>query len=95
MTVQSSVTEELGPDMHVIFTMDAAPVQHASITQARADDGEDEAIPLTDNKTLWTARVAARSGIKPGSVANLAVDTANLQFFDPVSGLSIGHPANG
>jgi multiple sugar transport system ATP-binding protein len=95
MTVQSSVTEELGSEIHVIFTIDAAPVQHASITQARADDGEDEAIPLTDNKTLWTARVAARSGIKPGSVANLAVDTTNLQFFDPVSGLSIGHPANG
>src|SRR5215469_6824602 len=94
MTVQSSVTEELGSEIHVIFTIDAAPVQHASITQARADDGDDEAIPLTDNKTLWTARVAARSGIKPSSVANLAVDTTNLQFFDPVSGLSIGHPAN-
>ena len=95
MTVQSSVTEELGSEIHVIFTIDAAPVQHASITQARADDGDDEAIPLADNKTLWTARVAARSGIKPGSVANLAVDTSNLQFFDPVSGLAIGHPANG
>jgi multiple sugar transport system ATP-binding protein len=95
MTVQSSVTEELGSEIHVIFTIDAAPVQHASITQARADDGDDEAIPLADNKTMWTARVAARSGIKPGSVANLAVDTSNLQFFDPVSGLAIGHPANG
>jgi multiple sugar transport system ATP-binding protein len=95
MSVQTSVTEELGSEIHVIFTIDAAPVQHASITQARADDGDDEAIPLTDNKTLWTARVAARSGIKSGSVANLAVDTSNLQFFDPVSGLSIGHPANG
>jgi multiple sugar transport system ATP-binding protein len=95
MTVQTSVTEELGSEIHVIFTIDAAPVQHASITQARADDGDDEAIPLTDNKTLWTARVAARSGIKPGSAANLAIDTSNLQFFDPVSGLSVGHPANG
>jgi multiple sugar transport system ATP-binding protein len=95
MTVQTSVTEELGSEIHVIFTIDAAPVQHASITQARADDGDDEAIPLTDNKTLWTARVAARSGIKPGSAANLAIDTSNLQFFDPVSGLAIGHPANG
>jgi multiple sugar transport system ATP-binding protein len=95
ITAQSSVTEELGSEIHVIFTIDAPPVQHASITQARADDGDDEAIPLGDNKTQWTARVAARSGIKPGSVANLAIDTSNLQFFDPVSGLSIGHPANG
>ena len=78
----------------MIFTIDAPPVQHASITQARADEGEDEAIPLADNKTLWTARVAARSGIRPSSAATLAVDTSNLQFFDPASGMSIGHPAN-
>ena len=66
-----------------------------ALPRPRADDGDDEAIPLADNKTQWTARVAARSGIKPSSPATLAVDTSNLQFFDPVSGLSIGHPANG
>jgi multiple sugar transport system ATP-binding protein len=94
MAVQSSVTEELGSEIHVIFTIDAPPVEHASISDARSDDGEDGAIPLTGNKTLWTARVAARSSIKPGSSATLAVNTANLQFFDPASGLAIGHPAN-
>jgi multiple sugar transport system ATP-binding protein len=94
MAVRSSVTEELGSEIHVIFTIDAPPVQHASIAEARADDGDDEAIPLADNKTLWTARVAARSNIKPASAANLAVDTGNLQFFDAASGLAIGHPAN-
>jgi multiple sugar transport system ATP-binding protein len=94
MPVQVSVTEELGSEIHVIFTIDAAPVQHASIAEARADEGDDEAIPLADNKTLWTARVAARSTIRPGSAATLAVDTSNLQFFDPATGLSIGHPAN-
>ncbi len=94
MPVKTSVTEELGSEIHVIFTIDAPPVQHASITEARADDGDDEAIPLADNKTMWTARVAARSAIKPGSAATLAVDTSNLQFFDPATGLAIGHPAN-
>jgi multiple sugar transport system ATP-binding protein len=95
ISVQSTVTEELGSEIHVIFTIDAAPVQHASIAEARSDDGDDEAIPLADNKTLWTARVAARSGIKPGQAVTLAIDTSNLQFFDPESGLSVGHPANG
>jgi multiple sugar transport system ATP-binding protein len=94
MTVRSSVTEELGSEIHVIFTVDAPPVEHSSISDARADDGEDGTIPLAGNKTLWTARVAARSGIKPGSTATLAVNTANLQFFDPTTGLAIGHPAN-
>jgi multiple sugar transport system ATP-binding protein len=94
MAVQSSVTEELGSEIHVIFTIDAPPVEHASISDARADDGEDGTIPLSGNKTLWTARVAARSSIKPASPATLAVNTANLQFFDPASGLAIGHAAN-
>jgi multiple sugar transport system ATP-binding protein len=94
MPVQVTVTEELGSEIHVIFMIDAPQVQHASITQARADDEEDQAILLAGNKTQWTARVAARSSIKPGSAAVLAVDTSNLQFFDPDSGLSIGHPAN-
>jgi multiple sugar transport system ATP-binding protein len=94
MAVQSSVTEDLGSEIHVIFTVDAPPVEHSSISDARADDGEDGTIPLAGNKTLWTARVAARSSIKPGSAATLAVNTANLQFFDPTTGLAIGHPAN-
>jgi multiple sugar transport system ATP-binding protein len=94
MPVEVSVTEELGSEIHVIFTIDAPPVHHASISEARATDGDEEAIPLAADKTQWTARVAARSAIKPGSAAELAVDTSNLQFFDTDSGLSIGHPAN-
>src|SRR5215469_17800683 len=93
MPVDVSVTEELGSEIHVIFTIDAAPVQHASITHAREGGEDEEAIPLGGNKTQWTARVASRSAIKPGSSATLAVDTANLQFFDPDSGLAIGRPA--
>ena len=94
LPVDVSVTEELGSEIHVIFAIDAAPVQHASIADARDTDGDDEAIPLAADKTQWTARVAARSGIKPHSSAQLAIDTSNLQFFDPTSGLAIGHPAN-
>ncbi len=33
---------------------------------------------------------AARS--RPGQPVELGVDTRNLQFFDPATGLSIGHP---
>ncbi len=91
MTVRCSVTEELGSDIHVIFEVDAPPVQHPSISDARAGSEEDdEAIQLVADKTLWTARVAPRSRIKPGSLATLAVDVSNLHFFDLASGLAIG-----
>jgi multiple sugar transport system ATP-binding protein len=88
----ADVTESLGSEIHVLFRIEAPPVRHASLSQAVAADGEDAALPLDGGKSLWTARVAARSKISPGQPVELAVDTSNLQFFDPASGLSIGHP---
>jgi multiple sugar transport system ATP-binding protein len=94
MPVTAGVTEELGSEIHVIFTIDAPPVQHASISDAATgDDGEDESVAaLVGGKSLWTARVSARSAVRPGQKIELGVDTNNLQFFDSDSGLSIGHP---
>jgi multiple sugar transport system ATP-binding protein len=93
MPARPDVTEALGSEMHVLFRIDAPPVQHAALGDAAATNGEDDAaLPLTAGKSLWTARVAARSRIAPGHPVELAVDTSNLQFFDADSGLSIGHP---
>jgi hypothetical protein len=36
--------------------------------------------------------VSKESRVRHGAPLELAVDTRYLQFFDPVSGLSIGHP---
>ena len=94
MPVQAGVTEELGSEIHVIFTIDAPPVEHASITDAATgDSGEDESVAaLVGGKSLWTARVSARSKVRPNQPIELAIDTDNLQFFDADSGLSIGQP---
>ena len=94
MQVTANVTEELGSEIHVIFALDAPPLQHPSISEAVAGDADaDEAATvLAGGKSLWTARVAARSQVRPGQPIELAVNTSNLQFFDPASGLSIGHP---
>jgi multiple sugar transport system ATP-binding protein len=92
MQVTAGVTEELGSEIHVLFGIEAPAVQHPSISQAVTEDGDEAAIPMADGRSLWTARVAPRSRVRPGQPVELAVDTSNLQFFDPVSGLSIGHP---
>ena len=92
MGATADVTEALGSELHVLFRVDAPPVQHAALGDAVAVEGEEGALPLTAGKTLWTARVAARSRIGSGDQVELAVDTSNLQFFDTDSGLSIGHP---
>ena len=63
---------------------------------ASASDGsseEDETVTaLAGGKSLWTARVSARSAVRSGQPLELAVDTSRLHFFDPASGESIGHP---
>jgi len=93
--VRADVTEELGSEIHVIFSVDAPPVRHASITDIGGDEDDEDstAVVLASGKSLWTARVAARSHVRSGQPVELAVQTSNLQFFDPVSALSIGHPA--
>ena len=92
IAARADVTEALGSELHVLFRIDAPPVRHAALGDAAVGDGEEDALPLAAGKSLWTARVAARSRIAPGSSVELALDTSNLQFFDADSGLSIGHP---
>jgi multiple sugar transport system ATP-binding protein len=91
MPVEARVTEELGSEIHVIFAIDAPIVQHASLSQAISDEDDDSAIALAGGESQWTARVAARSRVKPGQRLDLALDTSNLHFFDPGDGLAIGH----
>jgi multiple sugar transport system ATP-binding protein len=94
ISARADVTEALGTEIHVLFRIDAPPVRHASLGQATAADADsdDAALPLDGGKSLWTARVAARSTIGAGQPVELAVQTSNLQFFDADTGLSIGHP---
>jgi multiple sugar transport system ATP-binding protein len=94
MPVTVGVTEELGTEIHVIFTIDAPPVEHASIASAaeHRDEEDDTVTALAGGKSLWTARVSARSSVRPGQPLELAVDTSRLHFFDPTSGATIGHP---
>ena len=64
MPVTANVTEELGSEIHVIFTIDAPPVEHASHRPRRPDRDEDDdesVSALAGGKSLWTARVSARS----------------------------------
>ncbi len=93
MAVEADVTEELGSEIHVIFTIDAPIVQHSSLSQAITDEDDDSAIALAGGKSQWTARVAARSHVKSGHRLDLALDTSNLHFFDPDSGLAIDRRA--
>jgi multiple sugar transport system ATP-binding protein len=90
MTVTTHVTEALGDEIHVIFAVDAPRVEHKDVTDLTPNEKEDHAtVPLFEDKTMWTARLNARATVRRGEQVTLAVDTRNLHFFDPQSGLAI------
>jgi multiple sugar transport system ATP-binding protein len=93
MPVTVGVNEELGTEIHVIFTVDAPPVEHASLASAadHHDEEDDTVAALAGGKSLWTARVSARSTVRAGQPLELAVDTRRFHFFDPSSGQTIGY----
>ncbi|WP_017625429.1 ABC transporter ATP-binding protein [Nocardiopsis chromatogenes] len=101
MRVSADVTEELGTEINVIFSVDAPPVQHEEAAALAADaagdgdEGPDSAqLPLAGDKSVFTARVNPRSEVRPGRPLDLSVDVTQLHFFDKDSGLAIGHPDN-
>ena len=92
MPVVAHVTEALGSEIHVIFGIDAPPVEHKDAAGLAGHQEDDEAaIPLFEGKSLWTARVSARSHARAGDPIELKLDTHNLHFFDPDSGLAVGY----
>jgi len=87
------VLEELGSDSHVIFPIDAPRVEAEELRAAA--DHEDDAL-IADDRSLFNARVSSKSAAEAGRPLRLAVDPAELYFFDPDTGASLtsGAPAS-
>jgi hypothetical protein len=66
--VTTGVTEELGSEIMVIFTIDAPYVERASLAQAAEESAdEDEAsATLVGGKSVWTAQVSKESRVRQG-----------------------------
>jgi multiple sugar transport system ATP-binding protein len=86
--VDVHVLEELGSDAHVFFPVDATQVV---IEDAMSDQAEDESTLLAEDKerTLFVARVDARTDARVGGKIRLAVEPSRLYFFSPESGESL------
>jgi multiple sugar transport system ATP-binding protein len=81
--VAVQVVEDLGADAHVIFEIDAPPVD---VTEVREAAGDDETLLVTDRAT-FTARVDPQTSARPGAPLRLAVDPSKFHYFDPATGL--------
>ena len=88
LNARVEVTEMLGAETYVHFTVDRPPVVTPDIEELLADTGQD-ASSLGDN-TNFIARVSPDARVSRGDDIALIVDTAKLHFFDPKSGLRVG-----
>jgi multiple sugar transport system ATP-binding protein len=90
-----AVTEELGSEVNVIFTVHAPQVHHdimiARFDKAAKDEVEAEEL-AGEGESLWTARVNPKTQARVGRSVDLAVDTSGFHFFDKDTGHAIGHP---
>jgi len=94
--VRADVTEELGSEVNVLFTVDAPPVTTEDTLAAATEEGSEEApIPLiaSEGKSVFCARVDARTNTRPGGSIRLSVDPARFHFFDVDTGLAVGTAA--
>jgi multiple sugar transport system ATP-binding protein len=93
--VKADVIEELGSEVHVIFTVDAPPVVTEQ-TMAAGEPDEEDFVPLVEaeGKTSFTARVDPRTKVRAGSMVRLSVDPGRFHFFERESGRAIGAPSD-
>ncbi len=89
LDVEVDITEELGSEVNVLFTIDAPPVTTEDALAAASDEGADDILPLITERAQFCARVDARTRAKPGQPVRLAVDPSRFHFFEPDSGLAI------
>ena len=83
--VDVQVVEDLGADAHVIFQIEAPPVD---VSEVREAAGDEETLIATDRAT-FTARVDPQTSARPGERLRLAVDPTKLHYFDPATGLRL------
>jgi multiple sugar transport system ATP-binding protein len=79
--VTVEVIEELGPETHLIFPVDAQPVD---VSGAREADGDD--VLLAQTRERFTARVDPHTSARPAVPLRLAVDPSHFHYFDPDTG---------
>ena len=85
--------EALGSEIMTHFTIDAPPALTDDVRELAQDVGDEravrEAAEGSKKHTTMVGRFDSRAEVKEGEIAEVAVDTRGLHFFDPETGLGI------
>ena len=88
LTAKVEVTEMLGAETYVHFTVNRPPVVTPDIEELLADTGQE--VSSLGDTTNFIARVSPDARVSRGDDIDLIVDCAKLHFFDPKSGFRVG-----
>ena len=91
LTGKVRLRESLGAEVMVHLQVEARPALTEDVREL-AQDLDAVAVQELDeavNETTIVGRFGSRSRVREGEVAEVAVDTRSLHFFDPASGLGI------
>ncbi len=81
------LVEALGAESLAHVEVNAAPLERPELVDVSATQAH--LLPLGDRTVTVLARLEHDTGVKPGHVVDLAVDSRRLHFFDPDSGSAI------
>ncbi|MEO8290032.1 MAG: TOBE domain-containing protein, partial [Gaiellaceae bacterium] len=86
------LTEALGSEVMVHFSVDAPPAITDEVRELAEDVGDDRKASADrepGGQTAMVGRFGSRSKVKEGETIEVVVDTRALHFFDPETGLGI------
>ena len=88
MPVGAELTEDLGAETHIVFSVDAPELESAVIEGLV--DRSSEHLLAGERRLRMLARVSSHTAVSPGERVELAVHTSRLHLFDPETGAAIG-----
>jgi multiple sugar transport system ATP-binding protein len=87
------LTEALGSEIMVHFSVDAKPAATEDMQELQRDIGDDReagsVVGAEGGAAVIVGRFNPRSRVHEGDMVDVAVDTRSLHFFDPETGLGI------
>jgi multiple sugar transport system ATP-binding protein len=87
--VTAEVVEDLGSEVHVLFAVEAPPVQVEGVDEDPEAGGAPIPLVAAEGTSVFTVAVDAKSAAGTGSALRLSVNPARFHFFDRDTGRAI------
>ncbi len=87
LTLEADIREDMGPEVYAHFSLGVPPVRRPDVEEATRDT-EAKTQPALRG-AAFVARLSRETRAREGQAIRLLVDTDQLYFFDPESGLAI------